>query len=81
MNKLEQWLPRTDKPWDSIKQDVEDVMTSYWNIANDPELNAAFKIKKRVAPVEFVFIGKPLPLSRRVARACASGNDLLELVR
>ena len=57
-SKLEAFLSRMDEPRAEFKKRIEDVLTTFWHIADRPELNAAFtSIKKRVAPVEFVFIG------------------------
>lgn len=57
--KLEVWLSREDPPTESFKKDIEAVLTDFWNMATDRSLNDAFRlINKRIAPVEFVFIGK-----------------------
>jgi hypothetical protein len=57
--KLEVWLARVDPPSESFKRDIEEVLTDFWNMATDKTLNDAFRrINKRIAPVEFVFIGK-----------------------
>lgn len=57
--KLEAFLSRTDSPRAEFKKSIQDVLTSFWHIADKPELNVAFRnVKQRVAPVEFVFIGK-----------------------
>ncbi|KAI0915786.1 hypothetical protein AcV5_003610 [Taiwanofungus camphoratus] len=56
--KMEQWLVRMDLPNPAFKTAVNDVLTEFWYIAHTPRLAQAFtKIQKRVAPVEFVFIG------------------------
>lgn len=58
-HKLEVWLSREDPPTESFKNDIEAVLTDFWNMATDRSLNEAFRvINKRIAPVEFVFIGK-----------------------
>ncbi|KAF9446940.1 hypothetical protein P691DRAFT_672497 [Macrolepiota fuliginosa MF-IS2] len=55
--KLEVWLTREDPPTESFKNDIEAVLTDFWNMATDRALNDAFRlITKRIAPVEFVFI-------------------------
>jgi hypothetical protein len=39
--------------------DIEEVLTAFWRIASNNEYNEAFKkIPQRIAPVEFIFIGK-----------------------
>lgn len=56
--KLERWLSRVDRPGDGFKSHIVDALNTFWHIASTPELNAAFhRVEKRVAPVEFVFIG------------------------
>lgn len=57
-HKLEVWLSREDAPTESFKADIERVLTDFWNLATDRKLNEGFRlITKRIAPVEFVFIG------------------------
>lgn len=59
--KLEKWLSRVDKPTQSFKNHIGDVLDEFGYIATTPELNSAFEqVDKRVAPVEFVFIGTVL---------------------
>ncbi|KIJ67915.1 hypothetical protein HYDPIDRAFT_107452 [Hydnomerulius pinastri MD-312] len=56
--KLEKWLTRVDKPNQTFKTQISDVLTAFGYIASTPGLNAPFtQVDKRVAPVEFVFIG------------------------
>ncbi|KAI6157621.1 hypothetical protein BKA82DRAFT_995958 [Pisolithus tinctorius] len=56
--KLEKWLARVDKPTQSFKTRISDTLDAFWYIATAENLNAAFtQVDKRVAPVEFVFIG------------------------
>jgi hypothetical protein len=58
-HKLEVWLSREDPPTQSFKNDIEAVLTDFWNMATDKSLNEAFRhINRRIAPVEFVFIGE-----------------------
>jgi hypothetical protein len=60
--KLEKWLLGSDKPNQAFKAQINDVLTEFGYIAMTPGLNAAFEqVDKRVAPVEFVFIGKVRP--------------------
>lgn len=57
--KMEKWLSRVDPPSQSFKHEIEEVLREFWNIAANPELNAGLKkIGKRLAPVEFIFIGE-----------------------
>ncbi|KAI6046100.1 hypothetical protein EDC04DRAFT_1872864 [Pisolithus marmoratus] len=56
--KLEKWLSRIDKPTHSFKARIDNTLNAFWHIADADNLNAAFnQVDKRVAPVEFVFIG------------------------
>ena len=60
-HKLELWLSQGSPPMESFKKEIEDVLTDFWNMATDRSLNEGFRlINKRIAPVEFVFIGKTL---------------------
>lgn len=66
--KMEQWLVRMDLPNPAFKTAVNDVLTEFWYIAHTPRLAQAFtKIQKRVAPVEFVFIGAFRACSRSLS--------------
>ncbi|KAG6334250.1 hypothetical protein ID866_4841 [Astraeus odoratus] len=63
--KLEKWLSRVDKPTQAFKKHIGDALNAFWHIANTESLNNAFKqVEKRVAPVEFVFIGTLLYILR-----------------
>ncbi|EJD03075.1 uncharacterized protein FOMMEDRAFT_156447 [Fomitiporia mediterranea MF3/22] len=56
--KITAWLHRVDAPGEQFKQEMDQVLSKYWLIANSDELNQAFtEVKQIVAPVEFVFIG------------------------
>lgn len=56
--KLEKWLKRVDNPSTTFMTQINDVLSEFWHIATKSELNAAFtEVDKRVAPVEFVFVG------------------------
>jgi len=56
--KMEKWMSRIDRPGDQFKDEIEDVLREFWNIATNDELNDGFtKIGKRLAPIEFVFVG------------------------
>lgn len=56
--KLEKWLKRVDKPPTMFMTQINDVLSDFWHIATQSDLNAAFtEVDKRVAPVEFVFVG------------------------
>ncbi|KAH7888574.1 hypothetical protein F5I97DRAFT_1803315 [Phlebopus sp. FC_14] len=63
--KLEKWLLRLDKPNQTFQTQISNVLTEFWHVATSHELNAAFtQVDKRVAPVEFVFIGTLLFILR-----------------
>lgn len=56
--KLEKWLSRVDKPNQEFKNSIGDVLNEFGYIAATHGLCTAFEqVDKRVAPVEFVFIG------------------------
>jgi hypothetical protein len=57
--KMEKWLSRVDQPPEKFKADMEQVLKEFWNIAANPDLSAGLKkVGKRLAPVEFIFIGE-----------------------
>jgi hypothetical protein len=57
--KMEKWLTREDSPTHGFKVTINDVLTMFYYIASTPKFNKGFKlIDKRLAPVEFVFIGE-----------------------
>ncbi|EIW83162.1 hypothetical protein CONPUDRAFT_121609 [Coniophora puteana RWD-64-598 SS2] len=63
--KLERWLSRIDKPLPAFRQQMNEVLTEFWLLATSPNLQHAFtQVDKRVAPVEFVFIGVLLHVLR-----------------
>lgn len=79
--KLEKWLARVDNPNHNFKTHINDVLTVFWHIATSPELNAGFvQVEKRVAPVEFVFIGESALLSQST-RALYLLGTLLFILR
>jgi hypothetical protein len=57
--KMEKWLTRVDKPTPAFKSLINEVLRQFWVIAMTPNLKYAFtNIDKRLAPVEFVFVGR-----------------------
>ncbi|KAI0779947.1 hypothetical protein C8Q74DRAFT_1367755 [Fomes fomentarius] len=55
---LERWLTADKLPAEPFRNTMVDVLTAFWHIADQAELNFPFKnIEKRVAPVEFTFAG------------------------
>jgi hypothetical protein len=55
---MEKWLVRVDSPGHAFKTVINEVLTEFSYIATDLQLQYGFKsIDKRLAPVEFVFIG------------------------
>ncbi|KAF9485282.1 hypothetical protein BDN70DRAFT_871293 [Pholiota conissans] len=67
--KIEKWIARVDPPGQQFQEDIENVLRRLWVIASTPPLNEGFKkIEKRVAPVEFVFIGVLLYVLRNQSR-------------
>jgi len=60
--KLEKWLSRVDKPNQVFMNNIGEVLNEFGYIATTPKLDVAFEqVDKRVAPVEFVFIGTVMP--------------------
>ena len=55
--KMEKWLSRVDPPVQSFKVEIEEVLRDFWKIASDRELKVGLDNGKRLAPVEFIFIG------------------------
>ncbi|KAJ7179057.1 hypothetical protein C8R46DRAFT_622941 [Mycena filopes] len=56
--KMEKWLSRADPPGEQFKRDINKTLSEFGRIATDPALQMGFtKVSKRLAPVEFVFIG------------------------
>ncbi len=56
---LDEWLKKNEMPGDAFKGALEESLGMFKVIASTPGLNAGFKeVKNRVAPAEFVFIGK-----------------------
>lgn len=58
--KLEKWLVRVDAPTEGFMARVDKALTEFWYLASTKHLDKGLKkFEKRVAPVEFVFIGAP----------------------
>jgi hypothetical protein len=56
--KMEKFLVRPDAPSPAFKQAIGEVLTEFYYIATEHKLRDGFtKIGKRLAPVEFVYIG------------------------
>lgn len=63
--KVEKWLCRVDRPTEQFKLEIEGVLKEFWNIAANPDLDAGFKkIGRRIAPVEFIFVGTSFSAQR-----------------
>ncbi|KAF8897611.1 hypothetical protein BD779DRAFT_1432544 [Infundibulicybe gibba] len=66
-SKLEKWLLREDRPPEQFKNTIELVLRDFWMVATEPRLTYwKTTIKKRIAPVEFIFLGVLLFLLRHV---------------
>jgi hypothetical protein len=65
--KLEKWLNSQDeRPSAAFKYAMADVLGRLWELASSEELDTPFRqFKAKVAPVEFVYIGTPLPACAR----------------
>jgi hypothetical protein len=68
--KLEKWLMSQDEhPSAAFKYEMADVLGRLWELAGSEELDTPFrKFKAKVAPVEFVYIGTPVPLRSLIFR-------------
>jgi len=63
--KMEQWVARMDPPSPEFKAAITHALSWFWHLASSHEHNKGFtKITKRVAPIEFVFIGVLLFIMR-----------------
>ena len=70
LTKLTEWMKRTDQPKQQLKDDINEVLRSFWSIAADKRLSHGFeKVKHILAPAEFVFIGIP-----NVWRQCSTDS-------
>jgi hypothetical protein len=63
---LSKFLDQDDPPTSTLQRDIEDLMKKFTEIATSDKLRFGFSnISQKVAPVEFVYIGRsPLPLPR-----------------
>ena len=69
---MEKWLLRVDSPTPSFKLLINEVLTEFWHIATTPHLKYGFtSINKRLAPVEFVFVGKRRKRIQLFRESCA----------
>lgn len=58
-SKMEQWLSKPEEPNGVFKTAMKEALTKFWHIGYSKQLNYPFtRIQKRVAPIEFVFIGE-----------------------
>jgi len=56
---LHKWLLSQDEPSDIFKNEIEDVLRTMWVIGSVEGFNEGFvNIEKKVAPIEFIFIGE-----------------------
>ncbi|KAF5333571.1 hypothetical protein D9611_002455 [Ephemerocybe angulata] len=63
--KISQWVATSPAPSKQLKRTVEDSLQTFISIAADKAHNQAFRtIDKKVAPVEFIFIGVLLHMLR-----------------
>jgi len=70
--KMEKWLTRVDKPSQSFQALISDVLSEFWLIATTAQLKYGFTgIDKRVAPIEFVFVGRLIWSSRGFSQLTA----------
>ncbi|KAJ7682713.1 hypothetical protein DFH06DRAFT_1314897 [Mycena polygramma] len=64
--KMEKWLSRVDPPNEQFKSNIDQALDEFGRIASDPTLSMGFtRVNKRIAPVEFVFIGVLIYILRK----------------
>jgi hypothetical protein len=67
--KLEKWLMAPDEqPSAAFRDAMGQVLDRLWELARSTEYDAAFRLKAKVSPVEFVFIGA-LNLTHNLSKA------------
>jgi len=67
--KLKAWLSHSVMPSPLFQQTISAVLAEFWHLADTKQMDMAFKkIKQRVAPIEFVFIGVLLFIMVRCSR-------------
>lgn len=63
--KVEKWMYRADEPRREFQEAINNVLSTLWHLAHEPKLNFPFsKIKIRIAPVEFCYMGVLLYVMR-----------------
>ncbi|KAH9924478.1 uncharacterized protein B0H18DRAFT_1119998 [Fomitopsis serialis] len=63
--KMEQFVAGEDEPETWFKTALKEALTKFWHIGDNKRFNYGFRsIQKRVAPIEFVFIGVILYILR-----------------
>ncbi|KAJ7276480.1 hypothetical protein B0H12DRAFT_1249152 [Mycena haematopus] len=68
--KMDKWLSRVDSPGEQFKQEIDEALAEFVDIASDPALHkiAFTKNPNRIAPIEFVFIGVLIYALRKATR-------------
>lgn len=81
--KLEKFLSRVDPPRPAFQKEMEEVLEAFWKIASNPSLNHGLRNGKRLAPVEFIYIGVMLFIlrSRSIEERAKAVSYLRDSVR
>ncbi|KAJ6515810.1 hypothetical protein C8R45DRAFT_1140839, partial [Mycena sanguinolenta] len=68
--KMDKWLSRVDPPGEQFKQEIDQALAEFLDIASDKELHklAFTNNQNRIAPIEFVFIGVLIYVLRKATR-------------
>lgn len=58
-SQVQKWLSTQEIPPEQFKNEIEDVLRTMWVIGSEGAFNEGFvNIEKKVAPIEFIFIGE-----------------------
>lgn len=69
--KIAPWVSSPEEPSSSLKKAIESTLRHFVTIATDRQYNQGFRtIEKKVAPVEFIFIGAYLGLGSEPMSDC-----------
>lgn len=61
-SQVQKWLSTHEIPQEQFKNEMEDVLRTMWVIGSEGAFNEGFvNIEKKVAPIEFIFIGESTP--------------------
>ncbi|KAJ7283565.1 hypothetical protein C8J57DRAFT_1217950 [Mycena rebaudengoi] len=81
--KMDKWLSRVDQPTEQFKREIDDALNdiAYLATSLNPDLKKGFTIGKKLAPVEFVFIGVLLYVLRKLDATSSRRADAVYELR